>query len=40
MCVSLLRALQAEDKERRLKDKQQRLKLKRLLEQEEHLTAK
>jgi glycine betaine transporter len=40
MCVSLLRALQGEDKERRLKDKLQRNKLKRLLEQEEHLTAK
>lgn len=40
MCLSLLKALQAEDKERRIKEKQQRVKLKRLLEQEEHLTAK
>ncbi|GGA29519.1 glycine betaine uptake BCCT transporter [Paenibacillus physcomitrellae] len=33
MCFSLLKALQAEDKERRRKEKQQRMKLKRLLEE-------
>lgn len=40
MCLSLLKALQEEDKERRIKEKQQRVKLKRLLEKEEHITAK
>lgn len=35
MCFSLLKALQAEDKERRHREKRQRQKLKRLLEEEE-----
>lgn len=36
MCFSLLKALQAEDRERRQKEKRQRQKLKRLLEEQEH----
>ncbi|WP_150271231.1 glycine betaine uptake BCCT transporter [Paenibacillus tepidiphilus] len=35
MCISLLKALQAEDKERRQREKRQRQKLKRLLEEQE-----
>lgn len=35
MCFSLLKALQAEDKERRHREKRQRQKLKRLLEEQE-----
>lgn len=35
MCFSLLKALKAEDKERRQKEKRQRQKLKRLLEEQE-----
>ncbi len=37
MCVSLLKALQAEDRERRQKEKRQRQKLKRLLEEQENM---
>ncbi|UPK41298.1 glycine betaine uptake BCCT transporter [Paenibacillus pabuli] len=37
MCVSLLKALQSEDRERRQKEKRQRQKLKRLLEEHENL---
>jgi glycine betaine transporter len=37
MCVSLLKALQAEDRERRQKEKRQRQKLKRLLEEQDNL---
>jgi glycine betaine transporter len=37
MCVSLLKALQAEDRERRQKEKRHRQKLKRLLEEQDNL---
>jgi glycine betaine transporter len=36
MCVSLLKALQAEDRERRQNEKRQRQKLRQLLEEQEN----